>query len=121
MRVLLHYLLVLSDDSKKSLKYFIQRAQVLGLYRQMLKETRNIREKSVRFDVKQQIQREFRSELGGMSVSVLLTHGKRSLRQIEDMVAASSHQSNEEDSWISTKDKDDPRGRVGQGWPWNKL
>jgi hypothetical protein len=23
-------------------------------------------------------------------------------------------------SWIDTKDEEDPRGRVGEGWPWDR-
>ena len=24
------------------------------------------------------------------------------------------------DSWLNKDDKDDPRGRVGENWPWSK-
>ena len=30
------------------------------------------------------------------------------------------HKHDDADSWINTKDEDDPRGRVGVAWPWEQ-
>ena len=33
---------------------------------------------------------------------------------------AISSQSYDADSWINIQDEEDPRGRVGMNWPWEK-
>jgi len=48
-----------------------------------------------------------------------LQEGKRRLAQVQSMVGYTP-ESTDEDSWINTKDKEDPRGRVGLSWPWEK-
>ena len=54
--------------------------------------------------------------------------GERKLRELEAMVGYSpkkqstsmSHESYDDDSWINIKDEEDPRGRVGLQWPWER-
>jgi hypothetical protein len=58
--------------------------------------------------------------------------GERRLKELQSIVGyvpqKSTQQSNpskadesyESDSWINIKDEEDPRGRVGVQWPWER-
>lgn len=61
----------------------------------------------------------------------LQIQGDRRLRQMELMVGYSasnkfkesnlvSAESSDADSWINIDDEEDPRGRVGVQWPWER-
>ena len=34
--------------------------------------------------------------------------------------SASNQDNGTSESWLDINDKDDPRGRLGEGWPWNR-
>mmetsp|Transcript_28559 Transcript_28559/g.60886 ORF Transcript_28559/g.60886 Transcript_28559/m.60886 type:complete len:126 (-) Transcript_28559:66-443(-) len=61
---------------------------------------------------------------------ISLTQGERRLRELETMVGYSANNkqsmesndalSYDDDSWINIQDVEDPRGRVGVQWPWEK-
>mmetsp|Transcript_5430 Transcript_5430/g.14699 ORF Transcript_5430/g.14699 Transcript_5430/m.14699 type:complete len:89 (+) Transcript_5430:151-417(+) len=79
-------------------------------------------------DLKQQVQREFQAhkqETDPYIVQRAIGEGKRQLTELEGLVpgraSKAGAQGADEDpnSWINTHDPDDPRGRVGEGWPWS--
>ncbi|KAG7351682.1 complex 1 LYR family protein [Nitzschia inconspicua] len=50
-----------------------------------------------------------------------VTEGKRRLRELQDFTGQSNGRYQQEgQSWIDIQDPDDPRGRIGTGWPWQK-
>ena len=106
------------------LKYFIRKQQTLNLYREMLKSTRNVTDQTVKIDVKNQIVEGFRRNsnvTNAGDIRSLLVEGNRYLKQIKDLNLNVSVQNiSKEGSWLDTDDTDDPRGRVGNGWPWSK-
>lgn len=59
-------------------------------------------------------------------VSHLCTQGERKLKEFKSMVGYVDQKTNhrkdivDEDSWLNIKDPDDPRGRVGTVWPWQR-
>ena len=47
--------------------------------------------------------------------------GERKLKELKSLVGYSDNNAqHDDDSWLNIKDEDDPRGRVGEDWPWNK-
>jgi len=48
----------------------------------------------------------------------LIQEGNRNLKQLQSL--GNKYQTNNEESWLSQKDPDDERGRVGSGWPFSK-
>lgn len=53
--------------------------------------------------------------------SFLHRKGDRRLNELQNMVGYThSTTKADADSWLNIDDKDDPRGRVGLEWPWDK-
>lgn len=98
------------------LKHFIRRQQSIQLYRNFMRALRDI-DPDMRASIKNEIQIEFRINVkisNELTIKMLLANGRRSLKQLIDLRVSNL----DEDSWISVKDSDDKRGRVGTGWPW---
>ena len=51
-------------------------------------------------------------------IRTLIQEGNRNLKQLQSL--GNKYQTNNEESWLSQKDPDDERGRVGSGWPFSK-
>lgn len=98
--------------------YFLQRSQVLLLYKSSLKAAQVVDDPDLRNTLKMQIKQEYRSKkhiVDTAAIRSLLAEGQRSLKQIKSM----STKHNSSDSWLSTDDVNDVRGRMGSGWPWS--
>lgn len=106
------------------LQAFIRRAQVLRLYRNMLRITKPEGEqKEQKQQLREHIRDRFRTYQGVQDsklVATLIADGQRQMEQLKAIVGNASGGSGSGDSWINTKDEKDPRGRVGQGWPWEQ-
>lgn len=72
-------------------------------------------------DLKGQVQHEFKANrtiTDPFNVQRALTEGKRRLRELQELTG--SNNKYEGESWLNTPDQEDPRGRVGTGWPWER-
>jgi hypothetical protein len=108
---------LLADENIPSYKEFVHRFTVLSLYRNYLKAIRSMPHNQK--DLKDQVQREFRAnknDLNPLNIQRALAEGKRRYEELQDFTG--NNKKYDGDSWLSTKDAEDPRGRVGQGWPW---
>lgn len=108
-------------DSKDipSYKEFVHRFTVLSLYRNYLKEIRTMPHNQD--ELKEQVQREFKANkmvTDPFNVQRALADGKRRFKELQEFTG--SNNKYEGDSWLNTKDDEDPRGRVGTGWPWER-
>jgi hypothetical protein len=45
---------------------------------------------------------------------------QRFTQQRDETASAAGDESYDPDSWINIKDEEDPRGRVGVQWPWER-
>ena len=99
---------------------FIQRQNVIRLYREMLRYTKKINDIEVKNGIIVEIRAGFKlnKDLSEFSaINSLLLEGKKHLKQIK---ALSSPDEYDSDSWINKSEGEDLRGRVGSGWPWEK-
>lgn len=72
-------------------------------------------------DLRQQVQNEFRAHKtldDPFNIQRALAEGKRRYEELQEFTG--SKNKFDGDSWINTKDEEDPRGRVGVGWPWDR-
>lgn len=102
-----------------SYKEFVHRFTVLSLYRQYLKEIRVMPHNQE--DLKVQVQQEFKANrtiTDPFNVQRALTEGKRRFKELQEITGSNNKYDGE--SWLNTPDTEDPRGRVGTGWPWER-
>ena len=107
-----------SPESIPSYKEFVHRFTVVRLYRNFLKAIRKLPHNQE--DLRAQVQREFgvnKKDANPFNVKRALAEGQRKYAELQDFTGAKDAS---EDSWINTKDEQDPRGRVGAGWPWSR-
>lgn len=103
------------------LKIFIRKAQVLQLYRSMLRCLREIDDIYVQVDIKKQIISGFRENISLTSdshVAQAIQEGHHHLKTLSSMA---KRQSIAEGSWLQSGTETDEKGRVGEGWPWHEL
>jgi Arc/MetJ family transcription regulator len=113
-----------SSSSIPSYKEFVHRFTVVRLYRNFLKTIRNL-PRHTQDDLRAQVQREFgvhKKDTNPFNIKRALAEGHRNYAELQDLSGANKNNpsSQEDDSWINTKDEQDPRGRVGEGWPWSR-
>ena len=56
-------------------------------------------------------------ETDTVSIRMAVKDGERRLVQLQSLVG---HTQDDENSWVNIKDDEDPRGRVGYQWPWER-
>mmetsp|Transcript_17163 Transcript_17163/g.42829 ORF Transcript_17163/g.42829 Transcript_17163/m.42829 type:complete len:196 (+) Transcript_17163:102-689(+) len=103
-----------------SYKEFVHRFTVLSLYRGFLKCIRDSMPHN-KEDLRDQVRKEFqmnKSDTDPFSIKQNIADGQRRFEELQEFTGQSNKYSGE--SWINIKDPDDPRGRVGTGWPWAK-
>ena len=106
-----------------SYKEFVHRFTVLSLYRNYFKTLRRSKVHN-EDELQQQIRHEFKAhsqDTDPFNIQRALQEGQRRLEELQDFTGQ-NHSKYDQDiqSWINIDDKEDPRGRVGQGWPWQK-
>jgi hypothetical protein len=106
------------ESSIPSYKEFVHRFTVVRLYRNFLKAIRTLPHNQE--DLRAQVQREFgvnKKDANPFNIKRALAEGQRKYAELQDFTGAKNPS---QDSWINTKDEQDPRGRVGEGWPWSQ-
>ncbi len=87
----------------------------------MLRSTSKINDNNeLKEQLNLQIKNEFKSKKDlsdPVAIKSLLTEGYRNLKKLEELGPIKAYSS---DSWINIQDEEDKRGRVGEGWPWDK-
>lgn len=124
------------DDSSPipSLADFMYRAKVLNQYRNFIRlaqfvdgnDKRN--NETALGEVRLSYRMSMQKGMDELAKNMAFSEGERRLRETGAMVGYSPNkksrdldpQSFDEDSWINIKDEEDPRGRVGVQWPWEK-
>jgi len=112
----------ISLDERKvpSYKEFVHRFTVLSLYRGFLKCIRDTMPHNQE-DLKAQVRKEFhinKDDTNSFTVKQNIAEGQRRFEELKEFTGQSNKYTGE--SWINIQDPDDPRGRVGTGWPWAK-
>jgi hypothetical protein len=105
-----------------SYKEFIHRFTVLSLYRGYLKTIRESMPHNQN-DLLNEVRKEFHSNkntIDPITVQRDIKEGQRRYDELKEFTGQSNKYEQDGTSWINTKDTDDPRGRVGTGWPWSK-
>ena len=90
--------------------------------RSCLRAVRYIDDVSLRQDLKKQILFDFKQHKDtkdNLLIRTLIQEGTRNLKQLQSL--GNKYQTNDNESWLSQKDPDDERGRVGKGWPFSKT
>ncbi|CAN0401829.1 unnamed protein product, partial [Laminaria digitata] len=98
------------------LKEFMHRTRVLGLYRGILKRARTLGDKDVADDARRQF-RSSRDEADPLKLQMLMADATNYL---EAMQGSTREGSSGGGSWLDIKDPEDERGRVGEGFPWQR-
>lgn len=113
----------------------MHRTNVLAMYRGFLRSVRTLKttkqQPVLANELLGQIRNEFRAHQhddDAFQKQRALVEGKRRQDELRGLTGESAapnqHQKHIEqedaDSWMSIVDPDDQRGRVGQGWPWQK-
>ena len=113
-------------DNVLSYKEFVHRFTVLSLYRNYMREI-NVLPVAVdaRKEFKHQVQHEFKaykSSTDPYMIQKALSEGKRRFKELQQWTGSSNNKNDTYDgeSWLNTPDEEDPRGRVGTGWPWER-
>lgn len=110
----------LDDEKVPSYKEFVHRFTVLSLYRGYLKCIRDSMPHNQQ-DLRKQVRREFRLNMHDndpFAIKRNITEGQRQFQELQEFTGRSNKYKGE--SWINIQDPEDPRGRVGTGWPWAK-
>ena len=110
----------LDEKNVPSYKEFVHRFTVLSLYRGFLKCIRDSMPHN-KDDLRAQVQKEFqinKVDNNPLSVKQNIAEGQRRFEELQEFTGQSNKFTGE--SWINIQDPDDPRGRVGTGWPWAK-
>mmetsp|Transcript_23497 Transcript_23497/g.32956 ORF Transcript_23497/g.32956 Transcript_23497/m.32956 type:complete len:138 (-) Transcript_23497:80-493(-) len=105
-----------------SLKEFVHKTTVLRQYRDFLKAVRLIPDKVDRKPAYMEVRHTFRKlsyETDALSIEMAIKDGERRLKQVQSLVGHNAA-TKDADSWLNIDDKEDPRGRVGVEWPWQK-
>lgn len=117
-----------------SLAEFMYRAKVLKQYRDFLRLARFVdrddqsNNKAALGEVRLSYRISVKKEMDELAKNMAFSEGERQLRETRAMVGYSpdkqsrdlNPESFDADSWINIKDEEDPRGRVGVQWPWDK-
>jgi len=120
---------------------------VKSQYRTFLRTLHWIPDETWQQSLTTQVQTQFRQcqlETDPIVIQMALQDGQRQLQQLQSMVRPTNRKKMEEeedtteeeedhsskggrdpsatdpDSWMNIKDTEDPRGRVGTQWPWQK-
>lgn len=107
------------DGKVPSYKEFVHKFTVVHLYRDFLKAVKLMPHNQD--ELTNQVKMEFRSnqhDHDPFQVQRAMADGKRRFQELQEMTGYKKQLN--ADSWLNIKDEEDPRGRVGQGWPWNK-
>ena len=108
-------------DALPSLREFVHKQKVLHQYRHFLKAVNLIEDKQYKLEALQEVTTKFRRdsmETDSLSIQMAVKEGETRLVQVRSLVGYT--ESNEEDSWLNIQDTEDPRGRVGNQWPWQR-
>lgn len=109
----------LDEKNVPSYKEFVHRFTVITMYRGFLKCIRSMPHNQE--DLRVQVRKEFqlnRYDTDSFTVKQNIAEGKRRFEELMEFTGQSNKYSGE--SWMKIQDPDDPRGRVGTGWPWAK-
>jgi hypothetical protein len=121
-----HRRIDMSGEEVPSYKEFVHRFTVLSLYRNYLKTIQKFlsphNQQQQQQELKEQVQREFRAHKDieindSFNLQRALADGQRRFRELQELTGSGSPDA---DSWLNTQDVEDPRGRVGEGWPWDQ-
>ena len=105
-----------------SLSYFINRAKVFHLYRELLKQARHLPAPSKQ-EIRGEIRRAFKNNIAAEPAAVgqLLSQGETQLKALRNQISlshADDAEQQQEQQQQEPHEAEDERGRVGQGWPW---
>ena len=128
-----------NTESILSLKEFMRRAAVRNQYRSFLRTLSKIDDEQWKNQLWSDVSSNYRrnaSSTDPMAIKMAFSEGERQLSQLISIVGVTTNNrielstdenkdqpmydisQNDPDSWLNTPDEDDPRGRVGEQWPW---
>lgn len=111
-------------NSVPTLQEFVHKQKVLRQYRSFLKAIRLIQDETDRENAFLEVKRDFKAHAAlqnTLATQMAVTDGLRKLKQVQSMVGYSDENTeDDQDSWLNTPDTEDPRGRVGTEWPWQR-
>jgi len=107
-----------------SMKEFLHKQTIVKQYRGFLRSVAMIPDEQWRIHARDEVRQSFgayKQETDNLSISMAIKEGDRRLNELQNMVGYThSTTKTDTDSWLNIDDKDDPRGRVGLEWPWDK-
>eukprot|EP00979_Chaetoceros_neogracilis_P000052 scaffold17_cov259-Chaetoceros_neogracile.AAC.4 len=108
-----------------SLKEFVHKQNVIRQYRGFFRAVKMLNDEKFQLQGGNEVRQMFRTmqnETDKLSISMALKDGERKLKDLRSMVGYVDPNKtlNDADSWMNIKDEEDPRGRVGVAWPWDK-
>ena len=104
--------------SSLTLKDFIRRGKVISLYRSFLRKVNNIDKNDLKKSLLIEIKSSFRKNsilVDPALVKVALIEAERYLQKLDSYVSSKGIEILQEND-----SDDDIKGRIGEGWPWDK-
>lgn len=98
-----------------SLHEFMHNREVLRLYRALL---RTVKHDIDGIDTVRAQFKAHKSATDPISIKALMTDARRALEQLDR--GPTGNNKPEADSWLNGSTDGDIRGRVGEGWPWQR-
>lgn len=111
----------LEGKNVPSYREFVHRFTVLSMYRGYLRAINKTMPHN-RSDLHEQVRKEFRTHMADtdpFNIQRALAEGKRRFEELQQLTGGDNN-NNGGNSWMNIQDDEDPRGRVGHGWPWQK-
>lgn len=105
------------------LRDFLRRAQVVGQYRNFMRELQGL-DPQLQTELRKQIRDGFarhKSETDKSKIKAALTDGTGQLAQLRKYAGSAKKKAagqSTDSTWVGTGEPDDIRGRIGNGWPW---
>lgn len=107
-----------------SMKEFLHKQTIVKQYRGFLRAVAMIPDEQWSLHARNEVRNSFapyKQETDNLAISMAVKEGDRRLGELRSMVGyTQSAATADADSWLNIDDKNDPRGRVGLEWPWDK-
>ncbi|CAM9274548.1 unnamed protein product, partial [Choristocarpus tenellus] len=115
-------------QSTVGLKEFMHRKKVLGIYRGILKQCARATGETTHCEISTEVRRQFRlwrEETDSLKISLLVADAIKYMESMQggsgrDFQRDSAASEGSKGSWLDIDDPEDPRGRVGTGFPWQR-
>ena len=113
-------------ESVLPLQVFVQKSQVKNAYRQLRRATKLSKDPILKVELQQHIRISFRHNqhvTNREAIPPMIHEALSSIQKVKELCQVTSRPQvdvSQRESWLKESDGIDTRGRIGEGWPWEK-